>query len=62
MTRTAVADPMHTTREAAAYLGRQPQTLRRWRSERTGPRYSGSGNGIRYRESDLNAWIAANTH
>lgn len=62
MTSTAVSNPMLPTRAAAEYLGRSPQTLRNWRTDRKGPRYSGTGVGIRYRQSDLDAWIAANTH
>jgi hypothetical protein len=57
-----VQDRLLTTAEAAAYLGRSPRTLQNWRNNlRTGPRYSGVRNGIRYRLSDLDAWISANT-
>jgi hypothetical protein len=57
-----VQDRLLTTAQAAAYLGRKPRTLQNWRNNlHTGPRYSGVRNGIRYRLSDLDAWIAANT-
>jgi len=56
-----VTRPMLTTADAAAYLGRAPQTLRNWRNLRTGPKFSGRGSGIRYRITDLEAWIKANT-
>ena len=49
------------TREAAEYLGRSPGTLANWRCAGTGPKFSGSGSGVRYRLADLDAWITANT-
>jgi excisionase family DNA binding protein len=50
-----------TTAQAAAYLGRKPRTLYNWRSTGRGPKYSGTRTGTRYRRSDLDAWIKANT-
>lgn len=61
MAGATVTTPMLTTAEAAAHLGRKPQTLRNWRNLRTGPKYSGRGKGIRYHVRDLDAWIRANT-
>jgi hypothetical protein len=59
---TTTTERLLTTAQAAAYLGRSPRTLQNWRNNlRTGPRYSGVRNGIRYRVSDLDAWIKANT-
>jgi hypothetical protein len=49
------------TAEAAVYLGRKPATLRWWRSRGLGPKFSGRYRGVRYRLSDLDAWIDANT-
>jgi hypothetical protein len=46
-----------TTAEAAAYLRRHPGTLRNWRSEGTGPKFTGRGHGVRYRWSDIEKWI-----
>jgi hypothetical protein len=60
-TRTVPAGLLNTA-QAAAYLGREPQTLRKWRSLGEGPRFSGRGRGVRYRLRDLDAWIDANTH
>lgn len=57
-----VRQALLTPAEAAAYLRRAPKTLRNWRSEGYGPRWSGSGHGVRYRLADLDAWIKANTH
>jgi hypothetical protein len=51
-----------TTAEAADYLGREPSTLRWWRSQGLGPRFSGRYRGVRYSLADLDAWIKANTH
>jgi excisionase family DNA binding protein len=49
---------MLTTKEAARRLGFTPQTLRLWRSQDRGPAYvQTEGGGVRYRRSDLEAWI-----
>lgn len=54
--------PLLTPAEAAAYLRRAPKTLRNWRACGTGPKYTGHGQGVRYRQRDLDAWLKANTH
>lgn len=54
-------DALHTTEEAAAYLGRKPATLRWWRSQGQGPKFSGQRRGVRYRRRHLDEWIDANT-
>lgn len=46
---------------AAVYLDRSPNTLANWRVQGRGPAWVGSGSGLRYRISDLDAWIAENT-
>lgn len=56
-----VGDRLLKTDEAAAYLGREPSTLRWWRSKGLGPKFSGRYSGVRYRRSDLDAWIDAHT-
>ena len=60
-----MADPVLHERAAATYLAVSPHTLRDWRSKRCqcGPRYVKLGPGknsrVAYRQSDLDAWIAA---
>lgn len=57
-------DPLMTTDEAAEYLGGlKPQTLALWRSQATHPdlRYIPVGRFIRYRKSDLDAWLESRT-
>ena len=44
--------------KAAKYVGISEAALRLWRSEGKGPRYYKAGQKlIRYRRSDLDAWI-----
>lgn len=62
MATATARQPLLTPAEAAAYLRRAAKTLRNWRSEGTGPTYTGHGHGVRYRQSDLDAWLKANTH
>jgi excisionase family DNA binding protein len=45
-------------KEAAAYIGISPATLRLWRTQGRGPHYFKAGRLIRYRVVDLDAWIA----
>ena len=50
-------------RHAARYLGLSESTLAKLRSRHArdrGPRYSKLGGSIRYRKTDLDAWISAN--
>jgi excisionase family DNA binding protein len=46
-------------KQAAKYVGVTEATLRSWRSRGEGPRYFRAGKLIRYRRSDLDAWIEA---
>lgn len=46
---------------AAKRLGLAQVTLRLWRRRGTGPRYARLGRVIRYRVSDLEAFVAART-
>jgi hypothetical protein len=46
------------TAHAAAYLGSSPGVLLNWRSQRRGPRYHGKDDFVRYRISDLDAWMS----
>lgn len=56
------SDRFLTTDEAATYLGFSKGTLSNWRIQRKGPPYSrsqGAGGAVRYRLSDLDAWMSA---
>jgi excisionase family DNA binding protein len=52
-----------TPEEAASYLGVKPATLEVWRSTRRYPdlRYVKVGSRVRYRRTDLDAWLASRT-
>jgi excisionase family DNA binding protein len=45
----------------ADYLNTSPRTLEDWRYRRIGPPFIRVGGQIRYRRSDVDAWLAANT-
>ena len=47
------------SQQAGAYLGCSESVLRLWRSQGQGPRYFRAGKLIRYRRTDLDAWIEA---
>lgn len=58
-----VAPAVLTTEQAAAYLSVPPLTLVEWRTERRagfGPKVIKKGGFVRYRKTDLDAWLAAN--
>lgn len=46
----------------ADYLGVTPQALSNMRAAGTGPRYLKLGRNVRYRWSDVEAWLDENTH
>jgi excisionase family DNA binding protein len=48
-----------TTKEAAAYCRLGKPTLERFRITGYGPPYIKAGSSVRYRRSDLDAWLAA---
>ncbi len=48
-------------RELSDYAGPAVQTLAVWRMRGLGPRYIKTGGRIRYRLSDVDAWLDANT-
>jgi predicted DNA-binding transcriptional regulator AlpA len=53
-------DPLLTEAEAARYIGYKPRTLAGWRYRGGGPVYvATSKTSVRYRLSDLEAWIAS---
>ena len=45
-------------REAAAHMGVSLQTIRRWRRERSGPPFVKFEKAVRYRQEDLDLFIA----
>jgi excisionase family DNA binding protein len=54
-------DSLVTEVQAAELLHISIRTLQAWRIKLTGPRFVRVGRAIRYRRSDLTAWIEANT-
>lgn len=48
-----------TTVEAAAYLKQKPSTMEQHRWQGTGPRFVKLGRSVRYRQSDLDAFLEA---
>ena len=57
----AVGNTLLTTKEAAQYLGLASTTLDKWRLVGKGPSFMRFGRTVRYRQSDLDAYMAANT-
>lgn len=57
----SIRPALHTTQEAAAYLDIKPHTLAVWRWKGTGPAFIRVGRRIRYRQADLDAWLAQHT-
>jgi len=51
------ADDMLDEREAAAYLGISASAMRKWRARQCGPKYARLGRIIRYRQSDMDAFV-----
>jgi excisionase family DNA binding protein len=43
--------------ETAAYLNVPVDTLRKWRSQGTGPRCAKLGKHLRYRQAEVDRWI-----
>jgi excisionase family DNA binding protein len=50
--------PLLTQRQASTVLCLSERTLERLRVSGTGPRFVRAGRSVRYRETDLEAWIA----
>ncbi|HEX5493231.1 MAG TPA: helix-turn-helix domain-containing protein [Mycobacteriales bacterium] len=49
--------PLASPGEVADYLGVTEPTLKTWRYTRTGPKWSKVGRHVRYRWSDVDAWL-----
>ena len=59
-TAAVAADPVLSPQELSVILGGIPvATLKRWRTERTGPVAIHIGRHVRYRRSAVEAWLAA---
>lgn len=59
-TSTTAADQLLTPEEVSDLLGGvPPATLKRWRTQRTGPVVLHIGRHVRYRRSAVEAWLEA---
>jgi hypothetical protein len=47
-----------TTLEAADYLGKTAKAMQMMRYQHSGPPYQRNGNTVRYKSTDLDAWLA----
>lgn len=54
---TPAANPRHTRKEAAQYLGASVATLATWATRGGGPAYIKVGRKVLYLQSDLDAWL-----
>jgi excisionase family DNA binding protein len=54
----APAHTLLTTKEAAVYLNMSASTLEKWRMTGEGPTYLQPGRKVRYRQKDLDTWLA----
>lgn len=59
--QNADPDALLTEEQTAQFLNISVRTLQAWRIKLAGPRFVRVGRAIRYRRSDLTAWIEANT-
>ena len=57
MQHDSLVDDLLNTLDAGRLIGVSGSTLARYRSENTGPAYVKIGGKVRYRRSDLEAWI-----
>ncbi len=58
MASISVQDQLLNPRECSDYLGVPVQTLYAWRSRSQGPKARKVGKHLRYRRSDIDAWLA----
>lgn len=59
MTTRDTDDPLMNTAQAAHYLSYSTDSLAHWRCKGVGPTYLKIGGRIRYRKSDLEAFLNA---
>jgi len=50
-----------TPRDVATFVGVPEPTLAQWRYLRTGPAFIKVGKHVRYRATDVEAWLSAHT-
>lgn len=58
---TAPREALASPSEVAEYLGTSVPVLAKWRYHGRGPRFVTVGRSIRYRWSEVDAWLANNT-
>jgi excisionase family DNA binding protein len=56
-----IADPLLTTEDLAAYVKVPVATTYQWNYRKSGPAAIRVGRHLRYRKSDVDAWLVANT-
>jgi hypothetical protein len=54
-------EPLVAAGPVALYLDQSEKTLEAWRARGFGPRFIRVGQGVRYRWSDIDAWLDLNT-
>lgn len=54
---SAVPEPLAVAQQVADFLGTTVDTLANWRYRGVGPRFVKVGGIVRYRWSDVNAWV-----
>ena len=57
-TDTAITEQLATTRQVSDQTGIPEQTLRGWRSRGEGPPWFRLGRSVRYRQRDIDRWLA----
>jgi predicted DNA-binding transcriptional regulator AlpA len=57
----AASDGLMDSKATAAFLGLADQSLAQWRSMGIGPDWIKVGFSVRYRRSDLEAWLESRT-
>ena len=57
VTPGAAVDEWLTTADVGALIGQSPDTIRRWRKENRGPKWTKPIHQVRYLRSDVDAWM-----
>lgn len=61
MTMTTPGDQLRTEAQVAERLNLPPRTLGQWRYLGRGPRFIRCGRHVRYRDVDVEIWLAEHT-